>query len=222
MVRKKHNQVLFSKQILMFDWIRILREEGKKSRMLPSFLAWVPGWKEKRSLEWKADLVERFYFWFSKLFYIRITWDALKSIFFKKKISFNRLIFTLNVNIMRAQTYWSECTMTSNSIFHCLLYSSWGSHDRDTGVLCHSLLQWIMFCQNSLLWTVLLGWPCMAAHSFTELHKPLCHNKTVIPEGGWQIKTVCWKTETFLCQQKPVWSRLWSSQWSCMVVRTGL
>ena len=29
-------------------------------------------------------------------------------------------------------------------------------------VVCHSLLQWIMFCQNSLLWLVCLGWPCMA------------------------------------------------------------
>ena len=26
-------------------------------------------------------------------------------------------------------------------------------------VVCHSLLQWITFCQNSLLWSVHLGWP---------------------------------------------------------------
>ena len=40
-----------------------------------------------------------------------------------------------------------------------LLYSSGGSHGKYTGVVCHSLLQWIMFCQNSPLWPVHLGWP---------------------------------------------------------------
>ena len=30
------------------------------------------------------------------------------------------------------------------------------------GVFCHSFLQWITFCQNSLLWLVSLGWPCTA------------------------------------------------------------
>ena len=27
---------------------------------------------------------------------------------------------------------------------------------------CHSLLQWILFCQNSSLWPVHPGWPCTA------------------------------------------------------------
>ena len=31
------------------------------------------------------------------------------------------------------------------------LYSSWSSHGKYTGVVCHSLLQWIIFCQNSPL-----------------------------------------------------------------------
>ena len=215
MVRKEHNQVLFSKQILMFDWIRIVREEGKKSRMLPSFIAWVPGWREKRNWEWKADLVERFYFWFSKLLKIRITWDALK-------ISFNCLIFTPNVNIMRAQIYWSECTMTSNSIFlwsfiQFMMFSwqvSWCGV-RFPPPVDHVLSElFAMICPS---WMALHS----MAHSFVELHRPPCHNKAVIPEGGWQTKTVCWKTEALLCQQKSIWSRLWSSQWSCMVVRTG-
>ena len=30
------------------------------------------------------------------------------------------------------------------------------------------------------------------------------------------------KTETLLCQQRSVWSRLWFFQWSCMDVRVGL
>ena len=47
-------------------------------------------------------------------------------------------------------------------IFFFLLYGSLNSHGKYTGLICHSLLQWIMFCQNSLLWPVCLGWPCMA------------------------------------------------------------
>ena len=43
-----------------------------------------------------------------------------------------------------------------------LLYSSWGSHNKYTGVVCHSLFQWITFGQNSRLWPVCLGWPDMA------------------------------------------------------------
>ena len=42
------------------------------------------------------------------------------------------------------------------------LYSSWGSHSKYTGVVCHSLLQWLTFCQNSPLWPIRLGCPCMA------------------------------------------------------------
>ena len=36
-----------------------------------------------------------------------------------------------------------------------------GSCSRITGVVCHSLLQWTKFYQNSSLWSVHLGWPCM-------------------------------------------------------------
>ena len=67
-------------------------------------------------------------------------------------------------------------------ISFCLLYSSWGSHGKYTRVVCHSLFRWITFCQNSLLWLIHLGWPCMA-HSFIELCKPLHHDKAMILEG---------------------------------------
>ena len=43
-----------------------------------------------------------------------------------------------------------------------LLYSLWGSHCKYTGVVCHSILQRITICQNSLLWPVHLGWPYTA------------------------------------------------------------
>ena len=39
-------------------------------------------------------------------------------------------------------------------------YCSWCSHSNNTGVVCHSLLHWTTFCQNSPLWPVHLGWPC--------------------------------------------------------------
>ena len=45
-------------------------------------------------------------------------------------------------------------------LYFIFLYSSWDSHSKYTGVLCHSLLLWITFCQNSPLWPV--GWPYMA------------------------------------------------------------
>ena len=52
-------------------------------------------------------------------------------------------------------------------------YCSWGSRGRNTGVVCHSLLQWttccqkwvcfcVCVCQNSPPWPVHLWWPCTA------------------------------------------------------------
>ena len=40
--------------------------------------------------------------------------------------------------------------------------SWWVSHGKSTGVVCHCLLQRITFCQNSLVWPILLGWPYTA------------------------------------------------------------
>ena len=37
--------------------------------------------------------------------------------------------------------------------------SSWGSPGKNTGVVCHSLLQWTMFHQSSTLWPICLRWP---------------------------------------------------------------
>ena len=39
---------------------------------------------------------------------------------------------------------------------------SWGCRSKNTGVVCHSLLQWTTLCQNSPLWPVHLRWPCTA------------------------------------------------------------
>ena len=43
-------------------------------------------------------------------------------------------------------------------------------------MVCHSLLQWTTFCQNSPPWPVCLGWPLGGmAHSFTELDMTVVH-----------------------------------------------
>ena len=47
-------------------------------------------------------------------------------------------------------------------IFLAFSYCSWGSQGKNTEVVCHSLLQWAMFCQNSPPWPICLGWPYMA------------------------------------------------------------
>ena len=49
--------------------------------------------------------------------------------------------------------------------YHILLsfsYCLWGSPGKNTGVVCHFLLQWIMFCQNTSIWPICLRWPCTA------------------------------------------------------------
>ena len=38
-------------------------------------------------------------------------------------------------------------------------YCSWGSQGENTYVVCHSLLQWTAFCQNSPPQPIRLGWP---------------------------------------------------------------
>ena len=55
-------------------------------------------------------------------------------------------------------TFWQLWgTHLSVSYVFVLLYNSWGSHGKYTGVVCHSPLQWIMFCQNSPLCPIHLG-----------------------------------------------------------------
>ena len=56
-------------------------------------------------------------------------------------------------------------------VFLVFLHSSLGSHDKYTGVVSPSLLQWITFCQNSPLRPVHLGGHGMA-HSFQRQTSP--------------------------------------------------
>ena len=52
--------------------------------------------------------------------------------------------------------YWTPFDLGDSSFSIIFLYSSWHSHGKYTGVVCHSFLQWITFCQKSLLWPIYL------------------------------------------------------------------
>ena len=63
------------------------------------------------------------------------------------------------------------------SVSHLFAFScrSWGFQGKNTEVVCHSLLQWIAFCQTSPPRPVCLGWPHIAWLSFIELDKAVVH-----------------------------------------------
>ena len=70
--------------------------------------------------------------------------------------------------------YWVLMDLGSSSFSSYLFafsYCSWGSQGKNTEVVCHSLLQWITFCQTSPPWPVHLGWPHAAWLTFIELDK---------------------------------------------------
>ena len=86
------------------------------------------------------------------------------------------IVFALDPSL---HSFWSYSPPISSSIldtnwpeefiyqcpiffFFSFSYCSWGSQGKNTEVVCHSLLQWIMFCQNSPPWPVCLGWPSKA------------------------------------------------------------
>ena len=47
--------------------------------------------------------------------------------------------------------------------FQCHIFLPFHTvHSMNSGLVCHPLLQWTMFCENSPLWLVHLGWLCTA------------------------------------------------------------
>ena len=95
---------------------------------------------------------------------------------------------------------WSSCFILSGAISSCpplsprgahlllsyliaFWYNSWSSHGHCTGVVCHSLLQWIPFCQNSPLWPVHLGWAYTAC-----LLASLSYASPFAMTGQWSMK----------------------------------
>ena len=68
--------------------------------------------------------------------------------------------------------YWASTDLGSSSFIIPSFCLSWDSQGKNTEVLCHSLLQWTTFCQNSPPWLVCLGLALHGlAHSFIELDK---------------------------------------------------
>ena len=58
--------------------------------------------------------------------------------------------------------YWAPTDLgvhVSVSYLFAFSYGSWGSQGKNTEVVCHFLLQWTTFCQNSPPWSVHLGLP---------------------------------------------------------------
>ena len=74
-------------------------------------------------------------------------------------------------------------------IFWCRIFlkafscSLWSSPGKITGVGCHFLLQWTMFCQNPSLWPVCLGWPGMVL-----VIDSLCYASPFTTTRLWSMK----------------------------------
>ena len=71
------------------------------------------------------------------------------------------------VTVLRSSpvAYWAPSVLWSSLSVSCLFafsYCSWGSLGKNTEAVCHSLLQWTIFCQNSPSWPIRLGWLYMA------------------------------------------------------------
>ena len=67
--------------------------------------------------------------------------------------------------------YWLAVSYLSVSYHFAFSYCWWGSQGKNTEVICHSLLQWTTFCQNSPPWLVYTA----IAHSFIKLDKAVVH-----------------------------------------------
>ena len=74
--------------------------------------------------------------------------------------------------------YWAPTDLGVHLSVSCLFtfsYCSWGSQGKNDEVVCHSLLQWPTFCQNSPPWPICLGWPYRAWLTVSELDKTVIH-----------------------------------------------
>ena len=90
--------------------------------------------------------------------------------------------------------YWEPTNLgvhLSVSYLFAFSYCSWGSQGKNTEVVCHSLLQWIVFCQNSPPWPLLLGWLYMAWLSFIELDKNVVHVFRLVSFLWFWFQSVC-------------------------------
>ena len=66
---------------------------------------------------------------------------------------------------------------------------SWGSHGKNTGVVCHPLLQWTTLSEPSTMIHPSWGAQHSMAHSFIELCKPLLHQDKAVTDEGVSTTT---------------------------------
>jgi len=74
--------------------------------------------------------------------------------------------------------YWILTNLggsSSSVISFSLFILFMGSWDKNIGVVCHSLLQWTIFCQNSTHWLVCWVSQHGMTHRFVELHKAVIY-----------------------------------------------
>ena len=111
--------------------------------------------------------------------------------------------FFLELLIIALCSLPSSILDTFQTVSRLFAYSccSWGSHSKNTPVVCHLLLHWTTFCQNSPLWPICLGWPCMAGLLTSLLFKSLHYDKAVICEEELNFVRfffwVCWDDHVF-------------------------
>ena len=69
--------------------------------------------------------------------------------------------------------YWTPPNLgdSSFSVLSFCFFSccSWGSQGKNAEEVCHSLLQWITFCQNSPPWPIHLGWSDISSVQFSSV-----------------------------------------------------
>ena len=93
------------------------------------------------------------FLWFLHFTFTNLTWVSFNTFEISLQIPcqwFQKrcwIIFNILIDMYSHLLYIIFLYLINNhSNLFILLYSSWGSHGKCTGVLCHSLLQWIMFC----------------------------------------------------------------------------
>ena len=90
--------------------------------------------------------------------------------------------------------YWAPTNLGSSSfsiLSFCLFILFMGFSRQEYWVVCHSLLQWITFCQNSPLWPVLLGLPYKTWLSFIELDNAVFHVVRLVSFLWLWFQSIC-------------------------------
>ena len=88
--------------------------------------------------------------------------------------------------------YWTSTNLGGSSLrlyLFAFSYCSWGSQGKNADVVCHFLLQWTTFCQNSPPRPVHLGWPYMA-WLIVSLHSRFC---ICPPRGYFPVLCKFWR-----------------------------